>query len=173
MRPPLTLPMLLITALVAVPLHPSTWAADEVVIPSDFKLTAEYASPDYSWATTITAEGDVSQVWRSPEVFEATGKDEARKQLKLTRKDLETLVSKAKKADLFSLPLEISKGGEDSAWYRLSVTMSRKTHETYSAGPSRTERQENRFYLVYSEVLRHVASPFPGQEAKRYDPAAR
>src|SRR5438067_1790862 len=105
-----------------------------------------YGVWEWSWETTITAGGDVLQVWRSPEVFERTGELEARKRSKLTRKSLEALVGKVREADLFGLPTKLSRGNEDGPRYSLSITMDRKEQEIYSGGPDRADGQERRFY---------------------------
>ncbi|GAC1450945.1 MAG: hypothetical protein NVSMB9_35730 [Isosphaeraceae bacterium] len=154
--------------------HPPTLAGGEAAIPKDFKLTASFGSGwGWYWETTITAGGDLLQVWGSPELYERTGKLETRKQLKLTDKDLEALVRKVREADLFHLPTELSRGGEDSPHYGLELTMDGKAQATDSTGPDRSDERERRFYRVITEVLRNAPSPFPDQQASRYDPDAR
>src|SRR4051794_7270080 len=154
--------------------HLPTLADGEAAIPKDFRLTASFSSGwGWHWETTITAGGDSLQVWGSPDLYERTGELEARKRLKLTRKDLEALVRKVREADLFKLPTEISRGGEDSPHYGLELTMDGKEQATLSGGPVRTDERERRFYRVFTEVLRHAPSPFADQEASRYEPDAR
>src|SRR4051794_21958934 len=103
----LMMPAMLVGASFAVFSHPPILADVEAAVPGDFKLTASYGSGwGWTWKTTITAGGDLTQVWGSPELYERTGQLEARKLLKLTRKDLESLVRKVREADMFKLPTE-------------------------------------------------------------------
>jgi hypothetical protein len=149
-------------------------AIGEAAIPKDFKLTGSFGSGwGWNWVTAITAEGDLLQEWGSPELFEQTGKLEARKRLKLTRTDLEKLVRKVREADLLKLPPELSRGNEDSPHYGLQLNMDGNKQATFSGGPDRADELERRYYRVFTEVLRHAPSPFPDQQASRYDPDAR
>jgi hypothetical protein len=167
--------LVVVSLFCVVVLSSSARATDRAAIPADFKITARWASPSagYGWTTTITADGHVVQVWSSPEIYEKTGEFEKQKRFRLTKNEIKELFDKIKKTDLLNLPTELSRGGEDTQYHLLSISMNNKCYETSSHRPDPKDAQENRFYLVFAAILKKIPSPFPDQKAADYDPESK
>ncbi len=140
---------------------------DKQAIPADFKIVAQYGAgySDWkSWRSTITGEGKVAQ--------EGFGLIDTKKESKLSGNDLRALLAKIKEADYFALKERYEYEVTDNPTLILSVTMDKKTHKVVVYAPDHLEKNKEvqRFFKVWSDVLRKVPSPNPEQKPELYKP---
>ena len=143
-------------------LRPRTAAPqDKQPIPSDFKIVARYVrgySSWKSWETTITSDGKVVQ--------EILASKDAKKRIKLAKDDMNALLALVNEANFSALKERYDYLVTDNPTLILTITMDKKTHKVSVYAPAFLEKNEEveRFLKVWSEVLRKVPSPNPGQK---------
>ena len=130
-------------------------------VPSDFRLYAHYY-PGYSnwepWALTITPDGKaVQETYSFPDGKEQTNSVS----FKLTKEDLQELVTKVHEARFFKLAKDYSYEVTDNDTLVLRVTMNKKSHEVsvYASLHLRDNDEVRRFLKIWNLVLKKVPSP--------------
>ena len=137
-------------------------------IPPDLRIEAHYEA-DYSrprsrtrsWKVTIAGDGKAVQAF-------ADRGGNTKRELSLTRRDLQDLLNKAREADFFALPENTGPRVLHAPTLILKITANKKTHRVSVSEPSPRKDEEsiNRFMDVWSEVLRKVPPPNPDQKPK-------
>ena len=132
-------------------------------VPADFKIDARYApgfSPSPGWATTIRADGNVSQTIHAGR----GGGQGSINQSQLTKTDIDALWIKVMQAHFFQLKREYKAAITDNATLALEITRNKETHRVsvYGHQHIQVNRSEvDRFLSLWSEVIKLVLPPKP------------
>jgi probable HAF family extracellular repeat protein len=142
-------------------------------IPRDFRIIAEYGpggsvfgrDAASSWRETIDDDGRVTRA-----IDPATpAVDDAKEVASLSTAALNDLLDAVRGADYFTLGPRYQQSFHEGPALRLRVTASGKTHEViaYASDFKRHNPEVKRFLRLWSEVIKKVPPPRPGEMQHR------
>jgi hypothetical protein len=138
---------------------------EDVSVPADFKLEAEYLpgfSSSRGWKSTITADGKVLQeIHPGARQTESRPQREETKNFTLPNEDLKELVATVRESRFHTLAENYSFEVTDQPTLILSVTMNGKSHQVkvYAASYLKDKAEVKGFLRTWNEVLKKVPSP--------------